>query len=50
MARKVDESELTPEQQEQRRKSKNRLFVLLVAVDVFLLIYFIYQIISAFNN
>ncbi len=49
MARK-DESQMTPEQLEQRRKSKNRLFVLLVAIDVFLLAYLIFEIFSAFSN
>ena len=48
--RSKEPKQLTPEQQEQKRKSKNRLFFLLIGIDILMVIYLIYEIVTAFTK
>ena len=48
--KKKDESTMTPEELEMRNKSRFRLFVLLIVVDVALFSYLLYEMITAFTS
>ena len=48
--KKKDESAMTAEELEMRKKSRFRLFVLLIVVDLALFGYLVYEMITAFTK
>lgn len=50
MAKKKDISELSPEELAQHKKSRVRLLLLFIILDIFMVIYLVYEIISLFSN
>lgn len=50
MSKKKDISELSPEELTQHKKSRIRLLLLFIILDIFMVVYLVYEIISLFSN